>query len=381
MSTRTFQKFFLRDNPFSTVPNAGVDVWADRAKLRRELDNLLTNILSSSPSRLAACFHGDWGAGKTHLAAYFSRPELLREYAKNLGVAEPISFNLITPARQVTDTLYFGILDLVDISLLKKSINTIIRPPKEVVQTVKGRVETLRPIVQDTNLATVFLGSEAPLRAYLYQTAKDRDLRELGVPRGITTDSDKLKALRATLNLLTHHYSRAILWLDDAERIREMGARDLSDFQIFMRDLLDYVPSNLSIIFLFTLGPGEKVEDTLLYLGDALLSRLYHIIRVEDMDKADFKKYVLDLLRYFRTRNVRKDVDEFFPFEGEACLEHIYEKMVERDALLKKRERGSLPMTPRNINQICSQLLEFAGRDSKLRRIDRQTVDSFMATL
>jgi hypothetical protein len=379
MSTKAFAKFFLRDNPFGTVPNPGVDIWADRAKLRKELENLLTSILASTPSRLAACFHGDWGAGKTHLAAYFSRPELLREYANNLGVPEPISFNLITPARQVTDTLYFGILDRVDISSLIKTINKIIREPKEVVQTSEGRVEILKQIVQDANLAIAFLGKEKLLQAYLYMTIKGRELKELGIPRGISTDSDKLKALRAVLNLLTRSYSRIILWLDDAERIREMAARDLSEFQIFMRDLLDYVPSNLSIITLFTLSPGEKVEDTLLYLGDALRSRLYNTIQVEDMTKADFKKYVLDLLRYFRTRDAGKGVDEFLPFQGEAGLEHVYDKIVEKDAQLKKGDGGSLPMTPRNVNKICSQLLEIAARNPKAKRIDREMVDSFMA--
>jgi len=260
-----------------------------------------------------------------------------------------------------------------------KTINKIIHRPKEVVQSYEGRVETLRQIVQDASLASAFLGKETLLQAYLYMTIKDRDLKELRIPRGISTDSDKLRALRAVLNLLTRSYSRIILWLDDAERIREMGGRDLSEFQIFMRDLLDYVPSNLSIIMLFTLSPGEKVEDTLLYLGDALRSRLYNTIQVEDMSKADFKKYVLDLLRYFRTRDAGKDVDEFLPFEGQAGLELVYEKIVEKDAQLKKGDGGSLPMTPRNVNKICSQLLEMAARDPKARKIDRAMIDSVMA--
>jgi hypothetical protein len=160
-----------------------------------------------------------------------------------------------------------------------------------------------------------------------------------------------------------------------------MGARDLSEFQIFMRDLIDYVPSNLSIIMLFTLGPNEKVEDTLLYLGDALRSRLYNTIQVEYMSKADFKKYVLDLLRYFRTRDAGKNVDEFLPFEGEAGLEYVYNKIVQKDEQLKKGDGGSLPMTPRNVNKICSQLLEIAARNPKAKRIDRAMVDSLMAAL
>jgi hypothetical protein len=90
---------------------------------------------------------------------------------------------------------------------------------------------------------------------------------------------------------------------------------------------------------------------------------------------------VLDLLRYFRIPDAKKDIDEFLPFEGDEGLEHIYEKIAEKDAQLKTEGRGSLPMTPRNINQICSQLLELGARNPKLKRIDRETVDSFMAQL
>jgi hypothetical protein len=373
-----FSRFMLRDNPFGIVPVEGVDIFADRTKLKKEVDFLLTNILGSTPSRLAACFFGDWGAGKTHMASYYSRPALLQDYAKKLGIAMPISLKLITPASSIIDTFYLNTLDLVDISLLKKTVEGLIASPS-VVQTPQHSIEVLKPLVKDTYTALAFLQSEDLLKAYLYQSATPRELKEVGIPRGISTDSDKLNALRAVLNLLTRKYSRVVIWLDDAERIRNLSGRDLTEFQIFMRDLLDYVPSNLGIIMLFTLSPTEEVNDAILYLGDALRSRLSHSISVEEMTRADFKKYISDLMEHFRTTEGRS-VDEYFPFD-EQVVEHIYDKMMERDTFLKRQQRGSLSITPRNINLVCSQLLETAAKEPKTKKIDNNLVDSVMTAL
>jgi hypothetical protein len=365
----------LRDNPFGIVPVEGVDIFADRTKLKKDADFLLTTILASTPSRLAACFFGEWGAGKTHMASYYSRPEALKEYAKKLGIAPPISLKLITPATAIIDTFYLNMLDLIDISSLKKTVNGLIAGPT-VVQTQEHSIEILKPIVKDTYTALAFLAPEDLLKSYLYQSATNKELKDVGIPRGISTDSDKLNALRAVLNLLTRQYSRLIIWLDDAERIRDLSGRDLTEFQIFLRDLLDYVPSNLSIIMLFTLSPTEEVNDVILYLGDALRSRLSHSIAVEEMTKADFKKYVADLIEYFRT-NDGKELDEYFPFDEEV-VGYIYDKMREEDTLLKKEQRGSLSITPRNINQVCSQLLELALKDPKIKKVDKDLVHTLM---
>jgi len=367
----------LRDNPFGIVPIENVGVFADRTKLKKDVDFLLSNLLASTPSRLAACFFGEWGAGKTHMTSYYSRPELLNEYAKKLDIPPPISLKLITPATEVIDTLYVNILDLTDVGLLKKSVNELIASPT--VISTECSVEILKPIVKDAYTALAFLKSRELLTSYLYQSATRAELRAEGIPRGISTDSDKLNALRAVLNLLTRQYSRVIIWLDDAERIRDLSARDLTEFQIFLRDLLDYVPSNLDIIMLFTLSPTEKVNDVILYLGDALRSRLSHSIQVEEMTKADFKKYVADLLAYFRTSGQEK-IDTYFPFDEEV-VEYIFDKMKEKDVLLKREQRGSLSVTPRNINQVCSQLLEIAMKDAKIKKVEKDLVDKLVESL
>jgi signal transduction histidine kinase len=379
-----FEKFSLRDNPFGIVPVPGVEVWADRAQLKAETDRLIKNILISTPSRLAACFHGDWGAGKTHMASYFSRQDLLKKYASEAGVDEPLSLSLLMPPREIVDSIYFGILDLVQVARIKKAVNALL-PPK-VLASLEESVQRLQPIVQDRNLSIALLAREALLQAFLYETATAKELRQLGIPRGISTDSDKLRALRAVLNLLTKSYSRIILWLDDVERISALTSRDLFDFQVFMRDILDYVPNNLNIILLFTLSPGEDVEDMISYLGDALRSRLYDVIRVEDVTKDDLIQYVTDLLAYYRMRGARKPVDQYYPFKGRAVLEHVYQKMQQKDVELKRKRKGgragaSFACTPRNINRVFSQLLELGLNDPKIETIDSGLVDAVMSKL
>lgn len=372
-----FEKYFLTDNPFSITPAPHVEIWADRDELKKEVENLLMNMLASTPSKLAACFWGDWGTGKTHMSSYFSRPGALKKYSVAVGVNEPFSLHMFMPIRDIIDSLYFGILDTIGVTALKKTIESIL--PRK-VSSPQANIDRLMPLLQDRNLAVAFLGPERLLEAYLYQTATVKELKQLGVPRELSIDSDKLKVLRAVFNLVTQSNSRIIIWLDDVERIGEISGKDISEFQVFFRDLLDYVPNNLNIVMLFTLTPGQKVEDMLSYVGDALRSRIYHVIQVQDMTRTEFVKYVTDMLSFFRVHEGEKKIDEYFPIKSRAVLEYVFKRMQAKDVELKRKGRsGQLTLTPRNINNILSQLLEMGLRDPKVRTIDNSMVDELMA--
>ena len=370
------QKFFLKDNPFGIVPDPEVKVWADRARLKAQLEALISNMLMSPPSRLVACFWGDWGAGKTHMAYYFSRPELLKAYSSKVGVSEPLSLHLIMPLRDVIDSIYVGVLDRIGLKRIRNAVDKILE--HHGITSAEDQIRRLEPIVRDKMLATAFSTSESFLQSYLYQTATSKELKEHRLARGITWTGDKLRALSAVLKLLSAVYSRIILWIDDSERLEQLSGRDLAEFQTFIRDLLDYVPKNLNIILLYTMTPGRKVEDMLSYLGEALQSRMYRTIQVEVLSKEDFFEFVTDLLRQYRTSGAEKKVDAYFPFKDRPTLEYIYDKMKQRDVMLKKRRR-SLPLVPRQINNFLSGLLEMALEDAKVKSIDKQLVDRYMS--
>jgi hypothetical protein len=120
-----------------------------------------------------------------------------------------------------------------------------------------------------------------------------------------------------------------------------------------------------------TLLPGEKVEDRLTFLGDAIISRISDQIMVESLTKEDFMSYVKDLLSYFRLKPSEKE-NEFFPFKKDA-LELIYSEV----------KRRQIPLTPRQINQVLSYAL-FQAMNEKGRTdphitkefIERQVINS-----
>lgn len=371
------KKFFLRDNPFGVVPDPGVSVWANRSKLKTELEALMNKMLMSSPSRLVACFWGDWGAGKTHMAHYFSRPELLKVHSSKVGVSEPIALYMIMPLRDVIDSIYLGVLDRISIKRIRNAAEKA-SGRRGLASAEDDKIRRLEKIVLNKELATALSASESFLQSYLYGTATSKELKEQRLARGITLMGDKLGVLSAVVNLLSTVYSRIILWIDDCERFEALSGRDLAEFQTFMRDLLDYVPRNLNIILLYTLPPGRKVEDMLEYLGEALQSRMYQIIQVDVLSKEDFCEYVTDLLRQYRTSGADKKVDAYFPFKDRSTLEYIFDKMKQRDAMLKRRRR-SLPLVPRQINNFMSRLLEETLMDETVGLVDRHLVDRYVS--
>jgi len=164
--------------------------------------------------------------------------------------------------------------------------------------------------------------------------------------------SDKVRTVSGILNLLTGTIaSRIFLWFDDLERIGDLPGREVYGFQYFIRDLLDNVPNNLLIIFNMTLLPGEKVEDRIAFLGDAIRYRISDKITVQPLTKDDYFAYVRDLLNCYRLKPQPTET-EFFPFEKPA-LEFIYLE-------LKTKQ---IPLEPRNINNALSSALAAAIND------------------
>lgn len=331
-----WQLFQLEDNPFGLVPRPEKRIWADHKKFKEEIETVIKFALMSSPSKIIACVFGDWGIGKTHATNYFSHKETLKELAEDIGEKKrALSVRTIFPARDTVDTLYLDI------------ISVIIQEIKNASKTIEK--SKLKEIVKDDTLTKIIFAKSDVMERYLFLAAKASDLKELGVARPIETLSEKLKVLRGMFNLLSNTlYSRIILWMDDAERIENVSSRDLFELQVFLRDLLDYVPQNLNIIMNITLTPGRKVDDVLRFLGPPIISRFYKMIMVEELSKEDFFRYVEDCIRFYRIPKVKTE-DPYFPFKREA-LEFVYNGM-------KERKTSCLPRT---INIILSRTLELA---------------------
>ena len=137
----------------------------------------------------------------------------------------------------------------------------------------------------------------------------------------------------------------------DMERIGDLPGREIFGFQYFIRDLLDNVPNNLIMIFNMTMLPGEKVEDRLAYLGDAIRYRISDRIAVQPLTKEDFFSYVRDLLNAYRLKPSSEE-NTFFPFEKSAL-----------DFIFIELKRRQIPVEPRNVNEVLSLTLSQAMND------------------
>lgn len=354
------ERFYLEDNPFGVTPAPQQITWADRKEFKTKIEDMIKFAVISSPSKIVGCFHGDWGMGKTHAATYFSQAKILQKLASEVSIQkEPVPIKIILPPRDIFDSIYLDIIDAIGMNRIDMAIDAI----------EKGRqpldaesFQILKEKTQDERLARVLSYRGDIREKYLLLSAKSSDLSDLKVTRLIETISDKLRTLRGIFNLLTGtNYSKIFLWIDDSERIERMTGRDLADLQVFLRDLLDYVPQNLNIIMNFTLVPGRKIEDIIQFLGDAIRTRINQYIEIKELTNSDFFEYIVDLLSHFRLKG--SEVGPLFPFEEDA-LQFIFEEI---------NKRG-LTITPRRINNALSNILQDALLDTRIKTIDRPFV-------
>lgn len=367
----TWKDFHLEDDPFAVTPPKDRIIWADRETLKRQLKNAFRRSLLSTPSRIIVCIWGEWGAGKTHAMNYFSNPEVIKQLVDELGIKIsllPISIPIIFPLGNILDTIYFEMVEKIGVDRIIEALNKLeskyesIRPKELFIKDVSEYM--------DPRVANAFVTLKGKRRLiferYLSMTATSAELRNAGIARGIKTSTDKIRTLTGIVNLLTGTItSRVFVWFDDLERIGDLPGRDIFEFQYFLRDILDNVPNNLIIIFNTTLLPGEKIEDRMAFLGDAIKYRISDRIIIQPLTREDFSAYVRDLLLNFRPKPSKEEIDEFFPFETEA-LDLVFSKL--------KEERA--PLTPRQVNQALSAALSIAMND--VERIDPKITKEFI---
>ena len=372
----TLNDFNLKDDPFPTAPPKEI-VWADREDFARQLKSAIKRSLISSPSRIIAAIWGDWGAGKSHAMRYFSKPDVMQSIIDELDCEKKqpaISIPIVFPLGNVADIVYLEIVEKIGIEQIIKALDSL-EPEGKTVRPTKVLIEKVSEVI-DPRVAEAFvaLKGKSPFifQQYLSMTASATELRKLGVARGIETASDKIRTISAILNLLTSTTtSRVFLWFDDLERIGDIPGKDIYGFQYLIRDLLDNVPSNLVIIFNMTLLSGEKVEDRLLFLGDAVRFRISDTITVKPFTKEEFLTYIGDLMSFYRKKPMKKE-ERLFPFEVTA-LEFIFSEL----------GRRGIPLEPRNVNEAMSSIL-FEMTTDKTKRdpiIDRTYIINHIASI
>lgn len=351
--------YYLKDNPFTLVPPSEHMIWADRKKFREELEQAIKFSLSTTPSQIIACIWSDWGSGKTHAMRFFSKPETLLQLSKDAGFPvdkEPLAIPMIFPINNVLHSIYLEIIYKNLMPYIKNAVKVLAR---QTAIEKEGVLENRLGRIVDSNLARVlaqfgFKNKEFLVERYLTLETKSADLNKLSVAKNIETTTEQLDTLAQIFVLLTSIIaSRIFLWIDDLERISEVAGRDMFEFQYFLRDILDKVPNNLTIIFNITKYPGEEITDRIKYLGPAVLERISKIIPIDYFSYEDYLGYIKDLLKEYRVQDKSEYAKiPWFPFE-ESCLQYIF------DVLRAKPTN----LHPRTVNKVLTSVLQWGLKE------------------
>jgi hypothetical protein len=362
----SFTFYELKNNPFSVVPSRTTEVWADRKKFKKDLEDALRFTLRGSQSQIIACIWGDWGCGKTHAMSYFSNEEVLKRLAKETEIPSEkmlLSIPMIFPTKDAFNSVYLEIVYRNLIPMMKNVLTFLSKQmtPLEREGYLENKLLDLRI---DEDLAKVlsgFLDSKRSMvvKRYLSKNTSRKDLSDLGVAKGIETDNEMLMVLSDLLKVFVNTiFSRIFIWIDDCERIEEVPGRDMFEFQHFLRDILDLVPEKLTFITSFTKFPGEEISERLKYLGPAVQQRISRIITVDYFSLDEYLEYVDDLLQYHRKSPRGKVIPKYFPFDKK-CLLDVFEMV----------SKSNAPLHPRTVNRVLSSLLE-SGLREKIVPID-----------
>ena len=381
MNPAVWKDFGLKENPFRVTPPTKGEpiVWAGLGDHKKKVERTLKVSLIQTSSKMLV-FYGEWGCGKTHVMRYFTTDECLNSLSGELNLGrQPLPIVVTMPRINVFEEIYVDILREINIERIEDSIRFICKQlKKKGIETIDEQLKELGKITKDTRLAKILYnlllseekGKKLLVEKYLLMEAQSKDLKELEIPIGIETTNHMLQTLTGIFNIftaetehITEPYSpRILLWLDEVENIKAFSGRDTSSTRGFIRDLIDYMSSKLLILLNFTLSSGEEIEDLMVYLGDAVRSRVSRYIRFYELSteltKDQAMEYINDLLNHelYRLENVGVRKNKLFPFSEETLKATM-------DIIEKK---SNFDLTPRRINDILSNILEIAIFDQQI---------------
>lgn len=355
---KNWQKVFLKDNPFAIVPGRISESvkWANMVILKDAIEKRMISSVQTSPSCIILNW-GEWGGGKTHAGLYFTQDYILKEIAEKANTRNSKAFLISLPraSKEVIKVLYLDVIGKIGFrnlwQFVQKFYKALGTDSFKVLSRLCGNEEFAEVIVK---LAKTKKENDIyqSLRAYFNLAITKTELRKLGFVRSIESVTDMISILTTILNIMVLGntrglplYSEVFLWFDELEDIITLPTKEGDMLRNLLRDLIDYVPQNLTVFLNFTRKTGIKFEDLFAYLGDALMSRLrrQYIFEFSFLSEKDALKYIKDLISFSRPK--KKAPTDYYPFEEKALKTLI----------------GRLELrTPRKINEECTLLLESA---------------------
>jgi len=371
-----WNRVYLKYNPFADTPPRQPEeaVWAGLPRLKEQFETLFVQALAT-PATQVVLNWGAWGSGKTHAAVYFGLTERLLPLAQAPRARDVCPVYIRTPKEpaRADEILYRDIIEALRFSNLRKFVRNLIAEygQEKALRLLQERTSSeplgkavwllgVEPQKRGGQLA--LLGEEPVqewhylLESYFFSTCNKRDLKELGLSRGIDSAQDRFRVLGALLQCAIgfapvediNRHTRIILWIDELEDLIYFQSRQYRPFTQGLRDLIDRLPNYLTLLMNFTLAAPEAFEDAMVVIGDALKSRITHRIYFQPPTPEEAYEYVADLLRQYRSEDpVSKGLPATYPFTEDA-LQALIEAM------------PPLNRTPRDLNKGCSQAISQA---------------------
>lgn len=385
-ASKIMEPFGFTDNPFAETPPFinFASVWADRKEIRSDIEKQILFSLQTSPSKIILNW-GDIGTGKTHAAKFFCNPKVLEKLCEEEKIPiEPLSLLISLPEarpRQVLNDLYMDFLNKLGFdNLQKRIIETFnkISPEKDVFQRRRELGGMLSNLGFSKDIATLFQrltvhGGRSEER-YLFMQATAQDIRKMDLIKGIESPRDILNTMSNIMNFLTNTrfpkpaYSKVFIWLDESEKIGEYSGADVTMFRGFLRDIVDYVPNNLTIFINYTLSPGERFDDIASNIGYMVWDRVGKFIFLGPMTEKQALEYTIELMNKKRYRAKDFKVpDEYYPFTPEALK-----------TIIKEIKTTPKIITPRAVSKVCTEILQLYIRQRQPKKIGERITKGFL---
>ncbi|MBT9132613.1 MAG: hypothetical protein DDT32_00959 [Syntrophomonadaceae bacterium] len=361
----------LKSDPFLIEAPADTQgaVWADMGKMRKHFEQIISTSLFSGVTQVIFN-RGDWGAGKTHAARYFTIEDHVRVVPFD-GWIRCIYTETPRDPDQAVQVFYERMLE----ELRWDSIRQWVREVHEAFGEEKA-YERFFSITRDSDLARIvwLLGKRKPeynkywLRKYLIGRPTAKELSALELTRSMRPrDAHQRVAvlaaiLKAAMGFKDQPTGRLFIWIDETEDLNLYASVRREFLTGLWRDLVDSMPRGLTLFLNYTPRAGERVDVRGIF-GEALVSRFTDTLSFEQLDEKESFIYVSDLLNcpIYRERDpVSLNLPATYPFPQE---------------MLKWVLSRVKPRTPRNINLACGRLLRSALQEGVIQGIGKGTID------
>jgi len=355
----------LKFNPFQDLtPSLGQSSaninWAGMPTLKARFDKIIQDT-ATKRSRQIVLNLGPWGGGKTFTSIYYYNK------AKRIGDNIITHIYVKSPKNdaKATEAFFKGVIEWLTFDKIRNQIGELITELGDEAFTdyINNRIRS-----KEIAKAILLIGSQDEatyeiMNRYIYGSLTKTELKNVGLPRGITDNSDRIKFISGIFYCFigTNQISpgKVVLWVDEMEDLVYFSAKNYRTFSQDLRDLFDNLTQDFTSFLNFTFSEPEDATVEVI-LGAAIWSRITTKVRFKELSIDDSYTYCIEQIQQaqIRKRNLT-------PF-SEDSIKHLL---------------GIIPrqnMTPREINKKFTNVINFALENNH-SAITKEIIDAEIA--